>query len=131
MDSESSKSIIKITEKTPADRNRKNAAIIVPFKHLRNFWRTLEMPLVNCEVDVILTSSKDSVTTNSPGAGNFKITETKLYVPIVTWSTHDNTKLLQQLKSGFKITISWNKYELNVRAFSKYRYLNHLTYPSF
>ena len=65
MDSESFKSKIKITGKTPADRNRKNDEIIVPFKYLSNFWWTPEMPLINCEVDVILTSSKDSVITNS------------------------------------------------------------------
>ena len=65
VDSESSKSKRIIKGKTPTDRNRKNAAIIVPFKYLSNFWRTLEMPLINCEVDVILTSSKDCVTTKS------------------------------------------------------------------
>ena len=65
VDSESSKSKRIIKGKTPADRNRKNAAIIVPFKYLHNSWRTLQMPLINCEVDVILTSSKDCVTTKS------------------------------------------------------------------
>ena len=65
MDSESFKSKIKVTGKTSADRNRKNDEITVPFKYLSNFWWTPEMPLINCEVDVILTSSKDSVITNS------------------------------------------------------------------
>ena len=60
------------------------------------------MPLINCEVNLTLTSSKDSIITNSTGEGNFEITETKLYVPVVTVSTKDNEKLLQQLKSGFK-----------------------------
>ena len=68
------------------------------------------MPLINCEVNLILTWSKDCVITNSTGEGKFAITETKLYVPVVTLSTKDNEKLLQQLKSGFKKTISWNKY---------------------
>ena len=68
-------------------------------KNLSNFWRTLEIPLINCEVNLILTLSKDCVITNSTGEGKFAITETKLYVPVVTLSTKDNQKLLQQLKS--------------------------------
>ena len=58
-----------------------------------------------------MTLSKDCLITNSTGEEKFAITETKLYVPVVTLSTKDNAKLLQQLKSGFKQTISWNKYE--------------------
>ena len=54
-DSESFKSKVKITENTPANGNTKNVEIIVPLKHLRNFWRTLEMLLINCEVNFILT----------------------------------------------------------------------------
>ena len=60
------------------------------------------MPLINCEVNFILTWSKDCVITNSTSEGKFAITETKLYVPVVTLSTKDNEKLLQQLKSGLK-----------------------------
>ena len=89
------------------------------------------MPLINCEVNLILTWSKDCVITNSTGAGKFAITETKLYVPVVTLSTQDNAKLLQQLKSGFKRTINWNKYESNIKTFAQNRYLNHLINPSF
>ena len=107
-DSESFQSKVKITGKTP---NNRNVEIIAPLKYLSNFWRTLEMPLINCEVNLILTWSKDSVITNSTGEGKFAIRDTKLYVPVVTLSTRDNEKLLQQLKSGFKKTISWNKYE--------------------
>ena len=69
------------------------------------------MPLINCEVNLILTWSKDFVITNYEGEGKLAITETKLYVSVVTLSTQDNAKLLQQLKSGFKRTINWNKYE--------------------
>ena len=105
-DSESFKSKVKITGKTPDDGNTKDVEIIVPLKYLSNFWRTLEMPLINCEVNLILTWSKDCVITNSTGEGKFKITETKLYVPVVTLSTQDNAKLLQQLKPGFKRTIN-------------------------
>ena len=104
---------------------------MVPLKYLSNFWRTLEMPLINCEVNLILTWSKDCVITNSTGKGKFAITETKLYVPVVTLSTKDNEKLRQQLKSGFKRTISWNKYESSIKTFAQNRYLNYLINPSF
>ena len=60
------------------------------------------MPLINCEVKVMLTSSKNCVITNSYRRGKFRITETRLYVPVVTLSAQDNAKLLQQLKFGFK-----------------------------
>ena len=65
------------------------------------------MLLINCEVNLDLAWSRDCVITNSTGAGKFVITETKPYVPVVTLSTQDNVKLLQQLKSGFKRTINW------------------------
>ena len=83
-DSESFKSKIKITGKTPDDGNTKDVEIIVSLKYLSNFWRTLEMPLINCEVNLILRWSKDFVITNSESEGKFAITETKLYVPVVT-----------------------------------------------
>ena len=109
-DSESFKSKIKITGKTPDDDNEKDVEIMVPLKYLSNFWRTLEMPLINCEVNLILTWSSTCVITDSNSAGTFEITDTKLYVPVVTLSTQENTKCLQQLKSGFKRVINWNKY---------------------
>ena len=112
--SESFKYKVKITGKTSVEVNTKDVEIIVSLKYLSNFWRALEMPLINWEVNLILTWSKDCVITNSTGEGKFAITETKLYVPVVTLSTKDNEKLLQQLKSGFKKTISWNKYESNI-----------------
>ena len=87
--------------------------------------------MINCKVNLILTWSKDCVITNSTGAGKFAITDTKLYVPVVTLSTQDNAKLLQQLKSGFKRTINWNKYESSVKTFAQNRYLNYLINPSF
>ena len=100
--SESFKSKIKINGRTPAAGNEKDVEIMVPLKYLSNFWRTLQMPLINCKVNSILTWSSTCVITNSTGAGTFEITYTKLYVPVVTLSTTDNCKLLQQLKSAFK-----------------------------
>ena len=75
--SESFKSKVKITGKTPNNENTKDVEIIVPLKYLSNFWRTLELPLINCEVNLILTWSKDYVITNSTGEGKFAITEAK------------------------------------------------------
>ena len=120
--SESFKSKIKITGKTPAAGNTKDVEIIVPLKYLSNFWRTLEMPLINNEVNLILTWSRDirglevCAITNSTGAGKFAITETKLYVLVVTLSTKDNAKLLQQLKSGFKQELA----EINMNQAQKH-----------
>ena len=102
MQSESFKSKIKITGKTLANDNTKYVEIMIPLKYLSNFWRTLEMSLVNCEVELILTWSKNCVITNSAGKGKFKITEAKLYILVVTLSTQYDIKLLQQLKSNLK-----------------------------
>ena len=71
-DSESFKSKVKITGNTPAAGNTKDVEIIVPLKYLSNFWSTLEMPLINCGVDLILTWSKDCVITNSSGKENLR-----------------------------------------------------------
>ena len=130
-DSESFKSKIKITGKTPDDDNEKDVEIMVPLKYLSNFWRTLEMPLINCEVNLILTWSSTCVITNSTGAGTFEITDTKLYVPVVTLSIQENTKLLQQLKSDFERLINWNKYLSKPESFRRNVNLNYLVEPSF
>ena len=95
--SESFKSKIRITGKTPADGNTKDFEILVPLKYLSNFWRTLKMLLINCEAELILTWSKNCVISPATGETKFAMTETKLYVPVVTLSTEDNAKLLQQL----------------------------------
>ena len=130
-DSESFKSKIKITGKTPDDDNEKDVEIMFPLKYLSNFWRTLEMPLINCEVNLILTWSSTCVITDSNSAGTFAITDTKLYVPVVTLSTQENTKFLQQLKSGFKRVINWNKYLSKPESFRRNANLNYLVEPSF
>ena len=86
---------------------------MAPLKYLSFFLRTLEMPLINCEINLVLTWFANCVKiyTNVANQGaTFAITETKLYVSVVTLSTQDNAKLLQQLKSGFKRIINWNKY---------------------
>ena len=130
-DFESFKSKIKITGKTADDGNEKNVEVIVPLKYLSNFWGTLEMSLINCEVNLILAWPSTCVITDSTGAGVFAITDTKLYVPVVTLLTQENTKLLQQLKSGFKRVINWNKYSSKPELLRQDPNLNHLVEPSF
>ena len=129
--SESFKFKIKITGKIPAAGNAKNVEIAVTLKYLSNFWGTLEIPLINCETNFILTWSEDCIISSATAATQFKITVTKLYVPVVTLSTQDNEKLLQQLKSGFKRTINWNKYQPKVSPERQNQYLDFLIDPSF
>ena len=130
-DSESFKSKVKITGNTLNKGNTKSVEIIVPLKYLGNFWRTLEMPLINCEANLILTWSSTCVIANSTGIRIFAITDTKLFVPVVTLSNQDNAKLLQQWKSGFKRILNWNKYQSDSKAYAQNRHLNHLFDPSF
>ena len=123
----------KITGETGHD-GTKDVEIIVPLKYLSNFWRTLEMPLINCEVNLILTWSSTCVIASAIVANQavkFTITDTKLYVPVVTLSTQENTKFLQQLKSGFKRVINWNKYLSKPELLAQNPNLNHLVEPSF
>ena len=90
--------------------------IVVPLKHLSNFWKTFNIPLINCEIEVILTWSKscfladmsvrDAGNNNNlpaivaPTGLEFQIIDTKLYVPVVTLSTENDKNFLEQLKSG-------------------------------
>ena len=123
----------KITGQTGDDAT-KNVEIMVPLKCLSNFWRTLEMPLINCEVNLILTWSSTCVivsTNNANQNARFAITDTKIYVPVVTLSTQENAKLLGQLKSGFKRVINWNKYLSKPELLLQNANLNHLFEPSF
>ena len=107
---------------------------MVPLKYLSNFWRTVEMPLINCEINLILTWSSTCVIVSTDianQAATFEITDTKLYVPVVTLSTQENAKLLQQLKSGCKRIINWNKYLSKPELLAQNPNLNQLVEPSF
>ena len=86
--------------------------IVVPLKYLSNFWRSLEMPLINCKIEFSLGWYEKRILSNDANAGTFKITDAKLYVPIVTLRTEDNTKLSKLLNKGFKRSIHWNKYKV-------------------
>ena len=101
----------------------------VALKYLSNFRITLEM-----KINLILTWSITCFIIDNPIAGQeriFTITDTNLYVPIITLSIQDNAKLLQQLKSGFKRTINWNKYELKLTVQAQNQYLDSVINPSF
>ena len=88
--------------------NRNGVKIAVPLKYLSNFWRSLEMPLINCKVELSLKWYERCLLTAATTA-TFTITDAKLYVPIVTLSTEDNAKLSKLLSEGFKRPVFWNE----------------------
>ena len=118
--------------------------VVVPLKHLSNFWRHLDIPLSNCEVEVILTWFKNCVLIDkstreanyganpvvyeidNPENATFKITDVQLFVPVVTLSKEDDIKLLEQLKTGFKRTIKRNKYRSQMSIHPQNNNLNYL-----
>ena len=100
-------------------------------RYLHCFRRTLEISLINCEINLILTLCGKCVLSNDAKATSFATTDTKLYVPVVTLSTQHNTKLLEQLKSGFERTVYWNKYQTKVPPERSNQYLDFLIDPSF
>ena len=92
------------------------------------------MPLINCDIELILNWSANCVIISTKNANQnpaSTITEINLYVPVVTLSTQDNAKLLPQLKSSFKRTISWNKYLSKPEVLAQNANLNHIIEPSF
>ena len=123
--------------------------VVVPLKHLSNFWRHLDIPLINCEVELILTWLKNCVLIDkstreadynadvnvyeidNPESATFKITDIKLFVPVVTLSKENDIKLLEQLKTGFKRTIKWNKYRSQMSIQPQNNNLNYLIDPTF
>ena len=142
---------ISFLEKTPNndnDRNNviQNLKIVEPLKHLSNFWRTLHMPFINCEVSLTLTWSKNYVLTDiitkaagavdlpaidAPAGASFVIKDCKLYVSVVTLSAENNNKLLEQLKTGLKRTITLNKYRSEMPNHTVNNNLNYFIDPTF
>ena len=124
---------VKMTGQT-GDDGTKNIEIMVPLKYLSNFWRTIGISLINCKINLILTWSANCVIVASNVANQnatFAITDTKLYVLVMTLATLGNAKLFQQLKSGFKTVINWNKYLSKPELLAQNPNLNHLAEPSF
>ena len=124
---------VKITGQT-RDDGTKNVEIMVPLSYLSVFGRSLEIPLTNCKVNLFLTWCATSVIVSTNIANQnatFAITDTKLYVPVVTLSTQDNVKLLQQLKSDFERVVNWNICLSKPELLAQNPNLNHLVEPSF
>ena len=93
---------------------------------MENSWNA-----INCEFNLISIWSEDCVISSATGGTKFKITDGKLYVLVVILSPQDNAKLLEQLKSGFKRTINWNKYQEKVSTEGQNKFLDYLIDPSF
>ena len=96
---------------TQDDGTKNGVKIAVPLKYLSNFWRSLEMPLINCKVQLSLKWYETCLLTAATTA-TFTMTDAKLYVPIVTLTIEDNSKLSKLLNEGFKRSIYWNEYKV-------------------
>ena len=129
-----------------SELGKDDVEIAIPLKYLGNFWRSLDIPLINCEITLILSWYKECVLVgkafrgppsaaanriNSPTSAKFEITDCKLYVPVVTLSAENDNELLEQLKSEFRITIKWNKYVSQMSNQTKNNNLNYLIDPTF
>ena len=128
---------------------KNDVKIVIPLKHLSNFWRNLNIPLINCEVELVLTWFKNCVLINkstrdadydadavayeidNPENAIFQITDTKLYVAVVILSKENDIKLLEQLNLGFKKTIKWNQYRSQMTIQPQNNNLNYLVDPTF
>ena len=100
-----------LTGNTGNNGTKNGVKIAVLLKYLSNFWRSLEMPLINCKMELSLKWIKNCVLTAATTA-TFKITDAKIYVPIFTLSAEDNAKLSKLLGEGFKRAVHWNKYKV-------------------
>ena len=107
---------------------RLNVKVLVPLKYLSNFFRSLEMPLINCKIKLNLTSRKEYVLSTSAGEAVFIINDTKLYVPVVTLSKEDDKDFIDQQNKGFQRSIYWDEYktkEINEDADANvFKYIN-------
>ena len=107
---------------------RLNVKVVVPLKYLSNFFRSLEMYLINCKIKLNLTWKKECVLSTGAGEAVFIINDTKLYVPVVTLSKEDNKDFIEQRDKGFQRCIYWNEYktkEINENADADvFKYIN-------
>ena len=123
---------------------KKNVELAIPLKHLGNFWRALNIPLISCKVSLELKWNKTCVITSQQIGVNFDggntaaptgaaltINDCTLYIPVVTLSKDDDIKLLTNLKSGFTREIEWNKYKSQMTAEAINNNLNILVDPTF
>ena len=123
---------------------KKNVELAIPLKHLGNFWRALNVPLISCEISLELKWNKNCVITSlqqgvaldggktvEPTGATLNINGCKLYIPVVTLAKDDEIKLLTNLKSGFKREIKWNKYRSQMSTEAINNNLNILIDPTF
>ena len=107
---------------------KRSVKVVVPLKYLSNFFRSLEMPLINCKTKFNLTWKKECVLSTDAGNAVFIINDTKLYVPVVTLSKEDNKDSIEQQNKGFQRSIYWNEYktkEINEDADANvFKYIN-------
>ena len=116
----------KTTDADGNDRSFKNVNAVVPLKYLSNFWQSSEMPLINCKIHLELSWTKNCVMygddayaaddDNNNRATTLEITNTKLYVPIITVSAKDNVNFTKQLNEGFKRLVYWNAYKAKIET---------------
>ena len=124
--------------------SEKNVELAIPLKYLGNFWRALDIPLINCEVSLELKWNKNCVITSqqigvnldggntaAPTNATLAINDCKLYIPAVTLSKDDEIKLLTNLKLGFTREIEWNKYRSQMTTEAINNNLNFLIDPTF
>ena len=117
---------------TENNGTKNGVKIAVPLKYLSNFWRSLEIPLINCKVEFSLTWNENCILTSLAGNSTFTITDAKLYVPVVTLSIEDNAKLTKLLSEGFKRSIYWNKYKvIPNKAYNRRDYIRELLDASY
>ena len=127
------KQILLVIQKTMGENGVK---IAVPLKYLSNFWRSLEMPLINCKVELSLKWIENCMLTTATTA-TFKITDAKFYVPIVLLSSEDNVKLSKLLSKGFKRSVYWNEYKVipnkkvEIAAINEEKYIRELLDSSY
>ena len=107
---------------------KRSVKVVVPLKYLSNFFRSLEMPLINCKIKLNLTWKKECVLSTGVGDPVFLINDTKMYVPVVTLSKEDNKDFIEQENKGFQRSIYWNEYktkEINENADANvFKYIN-------
>ena len=107
---------------------KRSVKVVVPLKYLSNFFRSLEIPLINCKIKLNLTCKKDCVLSTDAGNAVFIINDTKMHVPVVTLSKEDNKDFIEQQNKGFQRSIYWNEHktkEINKNADANvFKYIN-------
>ena len=135
-----------------SNNNMLDAKVVVPLKYLSNFWRFLDLPLINCEIELDLKWTTNCVMSEIPRTcrvvnpnadpvvyevatttigATFQGSNAKLYVPFVTLSINDNFNFLENIRQGFRRTISWNQHRSEITTQPKNNYLDYLIDPTF